>query len=127
LVRQCARILALVLIVPTGALAFYHKVDESPADSASAGDGIRVSGTEYQFSTGEMVVRAGEEVTITFTNAGRNSHNLAIPELDVTTKTIKSGKTATLTFTPETPGTYKFICSVPGHARSGMHGKLIVK
>jgi rusticyanin len=33
---------------------------------------------------------------------------------------------ATLTFTATTPGTYRYLCPVPGHAAKGMIGKLIV-
>ena len=32
----------------------------------------------------------------------------------------------TLTFTATTPGSYRYLCAVPGHARKGMIGKLIV-
>ncbi len=34
--------------------------------------------------------------------------------------------TAALTFTAVTPGTYRYLCPVPGHAAKGMIGKLIV-
>ena len=33
---------------------------------------------------------------------------------------------ATLTFTPRTPGTYQYLCAVPGHAQKGMIGTFIV-
>ncbi len=31
-----------------------------------------------------------------------------------------------LTFTATTPGTYRYLCAVPGHARKRMTGKLLV-
>jgi rusticyanin len=34
--------------------------------------------------------------------------------------------TETLTFTASTPGTYQYLCPVPGHAQKGMAGTLIV-
>ena len=34
--------------------------------------------------------------------------------------------TATLTFTASTPGTYHYLCPVPGHAQKGMVGTFIV-
>ena len=37
------------------------------------------------------------------------------------------GSTGTLQFTPSTPGTYQFICTVAGHKEAGMVGTLIVK
>jgi nitrite reductase (NO-forming) len=32
----------------------------------------------------------------------------------------------TLTFTATHPGTYRYLCAVPGHARKGMTGTFIV-
>jgi uncharacterized cupredoxin-like copper-binding protein len=37
------------------------------------------------------------------------------------------GQAGTLEFTPTKPGTYEFICTVPGHKEAGMVGALIVK
>ena len=34
--------------------------------------------------------------------------------------------TATLTFTATTPGTYHYLCPVPGHAQQGMTGTFAV-
>jgi plastocyanin len=34
--------------------------------------------------------------------------------------------TATLTFTATTPGTYHYLCPVPGHAQKGMTGTFTV-
>ena len=34
--------------------------------------------------------------------------------------------TATLTFTATTPGTYRYLCPVPGHAQKGMTGTFTV-
>jgi nitrite reductase (NO-forming) len=33
----------------------------------------------------------------------------------------------TLTFTATTPGTYHYLCPVPGHAQKGMAGTLAVR
>ena len=34
--------------------------------------------------------------------------------------------TATLTFTASTPGTYRYVCPVPGHAQEGMTGTFTI-
>ena len=34
--------------------------------------------------------------------------------------------TGTLSFTATTPGTYRYLCPVPGHAHEGMTGTFIV-
>ncbi len=33
---------------------------------------------------------------------------------------------ATLSFTASTPGTYRYLCPVPGHAQEGMTGTFII-
>lgn len=37
------------------------------------------------------------------------------------------GGNETITFTASTPGTYWYICHVPGHAANGMYGKFVVR
>jgi GT2 family glycosyltransferase len=69
---------------------------------------------------------AGETVEITFANEGSLSHNLTIKGLDAGTDTIQAGNTTTISFTPEEPGTYDIVCTVPGHSQAGMTGDLVV-
>jgi uncharacterized cupredoxin-like copper-binding protein len=38
----------------------------------------------------------------------------------------KPGQTTTLEFTPTAPGTYEYICTIPGHKEAGMKGTLTV-
>lgn len=38
-----------------------------------------------------------------------------------------AGESDTITFTASTPGTYWYVCHVPGHAAGGMYGKFVVK
>ena len=37
------------------------------------------------------------------------------------------GCTPTLTFTAATPGTYQYLCPVPGHAEKGMAGAFTIR
>ena len=86
-----------------------------------------VRGTEYSFSPSSITVSAGDRVKITFKNEGRILHNLVIRDLGVGTRTIGSGQSDTVEFVAPQSGTYTFICSLPGHATSGMVGDLIVE
>jgi len=43
-----------------------------------------------------------------------------------TTKMLSPGASTTLTYTFKTRGTYEYLCTVPGHAASGMKGDLKV-
>jgi plastocyanin len=80
------------------------------------------------YDTDSLDAEAGE-VTIDFDNPAPIEHNVAIDdeggnELAIT-DTITEGKSS-LTAELE-PGTYTFLCTVPGHAAAGMEGTLTVK
>ncbi len=88
----------------------------------------------------EIRVNSGDEVTITATNKGVSFHSFgivsdpedfnsvvmdsAIASMSSPLKTDESGST---TFTAGTPGSYYYICTVPGHALQGMQGSFIVE
>jgi len=55
------------------------------------------------------------------------SHNLHIPTLGVQTETIGPGRRVTVRFTPESAGTFRFLCEVPGHEEAGMTGEITVR
>ena len=46
---------------------------------------------------------------------------------DAITPTISADETASITFVPDEPGTYHYLCTVPGHAQHGMIGTLVVE
>jgi uncharacterized cupredoxin-like copper-binding protein len=92
---------------------------------------IVVKETEYKFDPNQISHKAG---TITFfvENNGTTAHDLAI--FDSSGKEIPNGGSPLLqpgndeTFivTIDTPGTYPFWCTQPGHKDSGMTGTLTV-
>lgn len=86
-----------------------------------------VSSAGYRFSPSSITVLTGDKVKITFRNDGRIGHNFVVKDLGISTKTIGSGQVDTVEFTAPAPGTYTFICSVPGHATAGMIGDLVVE
>ena len=67
-------------------------------------------------------------MTIDFDNPAPLEHNVAIEkdgEVIAESETIAEGKT---TVSAElAPGTYTFLCTIPGHAEAGMEGTLTVK
>jgi len=87
---------------------------------------IDVEGGLFYFEPDEIVVEAGEEVTVTLTSVEGN-HDFVVDELDVATEVISAGDTTTVTFTPDAPGEYEFYCSVGNHREMGMVGTLIVE
>jgi plastocyanin len=88
---------------------------------------LAASATELAFDTTELSSEPGE-VTIDFENPAALEHNVAIEkegEKIAESETIAQGKT---TVTADLgPGTYTFLCTIPGHAEAGMEGTLTVK
>jgi plastocyanin len=79
------------------------------------------------FDTTELTAHAGE-VTIDFENPGPLEHDVAIEQNGkqiAISETITSGETSVSADLK--PGTYTFLCTVPGHAEAGMEGTLSVK
>nr|WP_026089928.1 MULTISPECIES: plastocyanin/azurin family copper-binding protein [Nitrosopumilus] len=88
----------------------------------------------------EIRVSSGDEVTITSTNTGKSFHAFGVvsnPEdfnnviwdsaIAAASNPLKPGESGSTTFTAGAPGTYYYICTVPGHALQGMQGSFIVE
>jgi manganese oxidase len=63
--------------------------------------------------------------TITVQNNGKTQHDFTVPGLGATAM-LDPGAKETLTLKGLEPGSYDFICSVPGHADGGMKGVITV-
>jgi nitrite reductase (NO-forming) len=88
----------------------------------------------------ELKVKSGDSVTIKTKNAGKSFHSFGVvtnPE-DPTTvvwnsairdpnNPLKPNESGEVTFTAGAPGTYYYICTVPGHSLQGMKGSFIVE
>ena len=108
-----------------------------PGGFAFVGEDITGSGPTIR-------VQAGDQVTITFEHSGENgAHDFAIvtdkdrfalvePFLErvkweAATSILLPGESERIAFTPDTPGTYYYICTVPGHVLGGMWGEFVVE
>lgn len=100
--------------------------EESPVE---AGGTLQLAADPSQiaFDTTTLTSKPGK-VTIDFDNPAALEHNVAIEregkQLAIS-ETITEGKTSATT--DLAPGTYTFLCTVPGHAEAGMEGTLTVK
>jgi nitrite reductase (NO-forming) len=88
----------------------------------------------------DIKVKSGDSVTIHVKNIGKSFHAFGVvtnPE-DPTTivsgsaikdpnNPLKPGEEGEATFTAGAPGTYYYICTVPGHAQLGMKGSFTVE
>jgi uncharacterized cupredoxin-like copper-binding protein len=79
-----------------------------------------------RFEPNAIVVKAGQPVELTVTNAGSNDHDFSLSEgVGQPVKVVvKGGQSSTTTFTLAQPGTYNFTCSQFGHAGAGMKGTI---
>jgi len=91
-------------------------------------------------SNPEIIVKAGDSVTIKVTNTGKSFHSFGVvtnPEdfnsivwnsaIQSASNPLKPGQSGEVTFTAGASGTYYYICTVPGHSVQGMQGKFLVE
>lgn len=100
-----------------------------PAGSAPSGATVQITiGTDtaagLKFDPGEVTVKTGAEVQVTFENRASVPHNLTFqaPINVASAAVVDPGTSATLHFTAPAPGDYAFVCTI----HPGMAGKLIV-
>ena len=98
----------------------------APAPAAGAQQVTVTVGSAMQFAPSSLVVRAGQPVELTLRNGGGIPHDFTLAEGASGPVKIEAqgGQTARGTFTIDSPGTYAFVCSVPGHAAAGMRGTI---
>jgi plastocyanin len=106
-------ILALVVLVIAVPIAL---AANRSAHSAAAKVGV--SGKEFKFSLSSKSARHGS-ITFRFTNKGTLKHDFKIDGKK--TPVIRRGTSASITVRLSR-GTYKYICTVKGHAKAGMRG-----
>lgn len=83
--------------------------------------------TQIAFDTTTLTSKPGK-VTIEFSNPAAIEHDVAIEQngkVIAKSELITKGKTSVAA--DLAPGTYTFLCTVPGHAEAGMEGTLTVK
>jgi plastocyanin len=102
---------------------------ERAEDEATAATTLKLSADPSQvaFDTTELTAEPGK-VTIDLDNPSALEHNVAIDQDGrqiAISKTIAQGKTSVSAELQ--PGTYTFLCTVPGHAEAGMQGTLTVR
>jgi uncharacterized cupredoxin-like copper-binding protein len=86
---------------------------------------IQVSGGEFFFRLSAKSIAKPGTVTFVFKNVGHVLHDFHIS--GKTTPLIQPGKTAKLVITFRKAGKFSYLCTVPGHAASGMKGVFTVR
>jgi plastocyanin len=131
--------LAAIALVACGSSSNNSTSATSTSSGAAAGGGggggggqtISISADPngaLKFNTTKLSAKAGSD-TFDFTNDAPLAHDFTIETASgqkVAATPIFSGGTKSVTATLK-PGTYTFLCTVPGHAAAGMKGTLTVK
>ena len=101
----------------------------SKSASKGAGGTLKLAAdpTQIAFDETSLTSKPGK-VTIDFDNPAAVEHNVAIEQGGKQIAISDTIAKATTSVTADlTPGTYTFLCTVPGHAEAGMEGTLTVK
>ncbi len=102
-----------------------------PAASQGAVD-LKVVATDLKFTPSTLQAKVGQTIKLLMDNKGVIEHDIALPTIKAdkpaaSLKVLaKPGQSASLEFTPTAPGTYEYICTIPGHKEAGMKGTLNV-
>ncbi len=131
------------------ALMFGASFDASLVQAAQQGQVASAAPTEkavraYQLSTGmadgkmvfldaqgkpnpRLEARVGDTIEITIGSGEGAQHDIVFPELGVHSKHFDaSSGPVTVRFEVTRPGTFIYVCTVPGHRQIGMEGQLVV-
>ncbi|MBI5666984.1 MAG: cupredoxin domain-containing protein [Chloroflexi bacterium] len=119
---------ALVAIILAACRADMPQENEARGgDNRADGDGaINVVARDFSFALDVSQAEAGT-VTFVVDNHGTMPHDFAFKGSGVEQKTpiIQPGETARLTVELQ-PGTYTYLCTIPGHEQLGMKGTFTV-
>ncbi len=99
-------------------------VRDGSGSSTSGTDVATIELTEFALSPASVTVPAGGSLEVA--NAGTAAHNLSIVDSEIVTTDLAAGDTETLDLSSLEPGEYEILCTIPGHADSGMTGTLTV-
>jgi plastocyanin len=99
-----------------------------PSGGASETLKLSAEPSEIAFNTTQLTAKKAGKVTIDFNNPSALEHDVAIEQGGkqiAISETIAEGSTSVSANLK--PGTYTFLCTIPGHAEAGMEGTLTVK
>lgn len=97
---------------------------EKPADARK----VTVIATDFAFEPSNITAKPGEKLFIELVNTGNAVHMWQLEGKPETHVHTSGGETSSkVVIAPEKAGSYKLVCSTPGHVQFGMVGTLTVK
>jgi Cu+-exporting ATPase len=88
---------------------------------------IEVVARDLAYEPADVRVEAGRTVVLSLRNEDPVFHDWEAEGLANVDAGARPGQTQKIRFTVDQPGTYRVMCTVPGHAEAGMVGMLIVE
>ena len=89
---------------------------------------LSASPTAIAFNTTQLTAKKAGEVTIDFENPSALEHDVAIEQNGKQIAVSETIAESSISVSANLkPGTYTFLCTIPGHAEAGMEGTLTVR
>ncbi len=101
--------------------------------SAGGSGSLVIEMGDLYFKPNALTAKPGQALQITLDNRGSLEHNFVLYDTDgrtvlVEKDAIQPGQKANISLkVPNKPGTYQYVCTVPGHKEAGMVGTLTVQ
>ena len=128
-VMKSIRVLRAIALIGVGlSIAFVS----AGYQGQSAGSGpTEIVLEDLRFVPNRIDAKVGVPITVRLINRGTELHDLNFPSLHMpglqgVEAILDPGETRTITLTFDQPGTHIFLCTLPGHAASGMTGAAYV-
>jgi uncharacterized cupredoxin-like copper-binding protein len=127
-VARTAVALSAALLLVAGLAAACGGGGGGGGQSQPAGS-IKVSLSDFKFTPSTVSAKAGK-VTFFLVNNGQTAHDMTILKPDGSqlqrSELVQPGDSSVFTLNDVSAGSYRFICSQPGHEQQGMTGTLTV-
>ncbi len=116
--------LGVVALLALGLAGGVYAADRAIDASAQR---VEIVARGVAFEPAEIRIEAGRWTVVEFTNADATFHDWMVDGLANVDAGARPGQTTSLRFVIDAPGTYRFLCTVPGHEEAGMVGTLVVE
>ena len=110
------------------------------ADTAPALPTVTIRALDLRYEPEHVTIPRDQPVRIVLQNDGLLAHDLSVENLEVQVRQLQGewvaaqvymhaerGERLALTIQAATPGTYDFVCTLPGREAAGMRGTLTVE